>query len=209
MDSIVSDISVSENESAVKRDCLLESTKEGELLKDVGRMVRHFLNTNSSIKDENVLTAARNLLVAANSLRDAEARTATTAVVAHPPPMIESNALRSISAESIPNVKSKLIEGRPPRMDSSARSKLPPLSKVTPSPLLTSRSKGGSSSFFDESSTKRAAGGGGGLDIDLDDSETAAFHNGSTVQSYSQSNRLTGMIHHHSSSSSSVKDRVA
>ena len=54
MDSIVSDISVSENESAVKRDCLLESTKEGELLKDVGRMVRHFLNTNSSIKDENV-----------------------------------------------------------------------------------------------------------------------------------------------------------
>jgi len=80
---------------------------------------------------------------------------------------------------------------------------------VTPSPLLTSRSKGGSSSFFDESSTKRAAGGGGGLDIDLDDSETAAFHNGSTVQSYSQSNRLTGMIRQHSSSSSSVTDRVA
>lgn len=54
-DSIVSDISVSENESAVKRDCLLlESSKEGDLLKDVGRMVRHFLNTNSSIKDENV-----------------------------------------------------------------------------------------------------------------------------------------------------------
>lgn len=103
-------------------------------------------------------------------------------------------------------------------MDSSARSKSPPLSKVTqskvtPSPLLSSRSKGGSSSFFDESSTKRAGGGGGGrgggLDIDLDDSETAAFHNDSTVQSYSHSNRLGGMIYQHSSSSNSVKDRVA
>ena len=79
---------------------------------------------------------------------------------------------------------------------------------MTPS-LLTSRSKGGSSSFFDEPSTKRAGGGGGGLDIDLDGSETAAFHNDSTVQSYSQSNRLTGMIRQHSSSSSSVTDRVA
>lgn len=103
-------------------------------------------------------------------------------------------------------------------MDSSARSKSPPLSKVTqskgtPPPLLTSRSKGGSSSFFEESSTKRAGGGGGGgrggLDIDLDDSETAAFHNDSTVQSHSQPYRLTGMIHQHSSSSNSVKDRIA